>query len=379
MQFLIFFSIVLIVYFAGNWFVYHHGRLAFEDTRKSKQVYTWFFWILSITFPAGRILEEQAPSIFSEILLWIGSFWLAFLLYSFLSSLLIFFFRLSNRIKKWFPGLFYQAYFKRIGFYTLLIFISGLILYGYYNAQNVQTTNLNINFNPEAAAYQDIHAVVISDVHLSSMIKKKQFSRIVHRIQGLNPDIIMIAGDLVDGDLEAVIRHNSLQPMEVLKPPLGIYAVTGNHEYIGGVEKAVSYLKRYNIQFLRDTAILIDSSFYLIGREDIESKRFRGKPRKPLAQITRNLNSSLPRILLDHQPATIEESRQQNIDLLLSGHTHHGQLWPLGMITKALFLNDYGHTTFGQLHTYTSSGAGTWGPPVKIGSKAEIVSIQLRL
>jgi predicted MPP superfamily phosphohydrolase len=162
-----------------------------------------------------------------------------------------------------------------------------------------------------------------------------------------------------------------------IKSKLGVYAITGNHEYIGGVESAVKYLKEHGIKELRDTCVLIDNRFYLVGREDRDRPRFTGKPRHELSDLMQQVDRSYPVILMDHQPFNLDRTVDQGVDLQLSGHTHHGQLWPFNYITSAMYEISCGYKKIGQTHFYVSTGFGTWGPPVRLGNRPEIVQITL--
>jgi hypothetical protein len=194
-------------------------------------------------------------------------------------------------------------------------------------------------------------------------------------LNDMNPDIILLAGDIVDEDLAPVIEKNLGETLRGLRAKYGVYAVTGNHEYIGGVEEAVRYLSEHGITVLRDKAVLIDGSFYVVGREDRSITGFTGEKRKPLKQIMAGLDKRLPIILMDHQPYHLEDAVASGIDLQLSGHTHNGQMWPFNYITRAIYEISYGYMQKGDTHVYVSSGFGTWGPPVRVGTGAEIVQI----
>lgn len=152
----------------------------------------------------------------------------------------------------------------------------------------------------------------------------------------------------------------------------------GNHEFINGVESSVRFGESLGIIFLRDEYIMIDSSFYLIGREDSSMLQFTGKQRKSLEEIVENISDSYPKILLDHTPFKLEQAVNNNIDLQLSGHTHHGQIWPANLITNLIYEISWGYKKKGNTNFYVSSGAGTWGPPVRIGSRSEIVNLKIR-
>ena len=181
----------------------------------------------------------------------------------------------------------------------------------------------------------------------------------------------------MDEDIKPVIRRNIGETLRELKSPLGTYAITGNHEYIGGVKEAVKYLKEHGIIMLQDTFVLVDNKYWLVGREDRDKSRFTGQQRKPLEELMRGLDLSRPVIILDHQPFNLDRATQLGADLQLSGHTHHGQLWPFNYITKAIYELSWGYKKIGDTHFYVSSGFGSWGPPIRLGNIPEIVQINL--
>jgi hypothetical protein len=156
-----------------------------------------------------------------------------------------------------------------------------------------------------------------------------------------------------------------------------VYAVTGNHEYIGGVEPACAYLTEHGITMLRDAATVVAKSVVLAGREDISYNRGNGRKRKPLSELLNGCDRSLPIIVMDHQPFRLHEAEGQGVDLQLSGHTHHGQLFPFNFITERVFELSWGYKKKGNTHVYVSCGVGTWGPPVRIGNTPEIVDLTL--
>ncbi|MCX6165048.1 MAG: metallophosphoesterase [Ignavibacteriae bacterium] len=218
---------------------------------------------------------------------------------------------------------------------------------------------------------------MISDLHLGTIISNSRLEDIVNKTNSLNPDIILLAGDIVDEDLGPVIRNNLGEMLKNFKSKYGTYGITGNHEYIGGVEEACTYLNAHNITMLRDTVVKIDNAFYLIGREDKEISTFAGKKRKSLNELVKEIDKSCPMILMNHQPFDLEETVKNEIDIQFSGHTHNGQLFPLNFITNLIFELSSGYLRKGQTHFYVSTGAGTWGPPLRIGNSPEIVDIKL--
>ena len=133
----------------------------------------------------------------------------------------------------------------------------------------------------------------------------------------------------------------------------------------------------HGLTLLRDSALLVNNSIYIVGREDRDIKRFSGAERKSLPQLMEGVDRSKPIVLLDHQPYNLHEAAEAGVDLQLSGHTHHGQLWPFGYVTQRIFEVSRGYLQKGGTHFYVSTGFGTWGPPVRTGNRPEIMVFDL--
>jgi uncharacterized protein len=224
-----------------------------------------------------------------------------------------------------------------------------------------------------------VNMVLVSDIHLGTLTSKNRISKMVARINALDPDIILLAGDILDEDVGPVIHRDLGSSIRDLYAPLGVYGITGNHEYIGGVDEATDYLGSHGIHLIRDSVVRINDSFYLAGREDLVINRFTGRTRKSMEELLRHTGDDLPVILLDHQPFNLEKSAAAGAALQLSGHTHDGQMWPLNFITGAIFSVSRGLGEIDGMKVYVSSGIGTWGPPMRIGNRPEIVLIRVNL
>jgi predicted MPP superfamily phosphohydrolase len=253
------------------------------------------------------------------------------------------------------------------------------VLIGYFNAVRPRVTKLEIDIPKKAGKLQSLRIALVTDIHLGTMVGRNRMSYIVERINEMKPDIVLLAGDVVDEDIDPVIRLNLGQMLLSLNSRYGTYAVTGNHEYIGGAERSIAYLQAHGVRVLRDSTTRIDSSFLLVGRDDKDRRRHSGTgTRAELSQLLSEEDFSQPVILLDHQPFALNKAVEAGIDLQLSGHTHAGQIWPLNYITRGIFEVDHGYLKKGNTHFYVSNGAGTWGPPIRIGNTPEIVEITLR-
>jgi predicted MPP superfamily phosphohydrolase len=239
----------------------------------------------------------------------------------------------------------------------------------------IKTLELTIH---KKSPLTELNIALISDVHLGTIICNSHFIRIVEKINSLNPDIVLFAGDLVDEDIEPVIRQNLGETLRQIKSKYGIFAVTGNHEYIGGVDAACKYLVDHGVVMLRDSAVKVAGGFTVVGREDISARQFGGRQRKPLGELMKNVDKSLPVVLMDHQPVHLNESAEQGADVQFSGHTHDGQLWPFNYIADAVYEVSWGYKLKGNTHIYVSCGVGTWGPPMRTGNRPEVVHVKLK-
>jgi len=333
---------------------------------------------LVFSYPVGRFLEKTWYSPISNFIHWVGAFWFAGMLYSVLILISIDIIRWSNILFHYIP--FATENYMHIKFTTtcsVTILVILIIAIGHINAWTPKIVKKTIEIHKHGGNYKTLKIAAASDIHLGTIIGPRKTDKLVKTINSLAPNIILFAGDVVDEDLKPVIEQNLGNNLLKLKAPLGIYTITGNHEYIGGVEAAVKYLEEHNVKVIRDTSILIDESFYVVGREDRDKKSFTSQKRKSVNELLDPLDYSKPIIMLDHQPYNLQFAEDSGVDLQISGHTHHGQLWPLGYITKKIFEVSKGYKRKGNSHFYVSTGYGTWGPPVRLGNRPEILEFTL--
>ncbi|MCX6267209.1 MAG: metallophosphoesterase [Bacteroidetes bacterium] len=377
--FIIFFTVVLVIYGLVNSYIFIRGLQSIPIGSPWRPWYITGFWLIASTFVLARIMERAYPCDFTGIITWIGSFWLAFLLYFILIAICLDLARMINHFFHIFPQSLFIDYQKTklIVLFISVTLVTLIVAIGFINARSPKIRKIELHINKVMAGEKSLKIVMASDIHLGTIIAKRKAGRLVATINDLHPDIVLFAGDVVDEDLAPVIKNDLGANLGQIKSKLGVFAITGNHEYIGGAEPAVKYLREHGLIVLRDTALFIDQRFYLVGREDRDKIRFTGKPRKELSEIMNQLDPALPVILMDHQPFNLERSVKQGVDLQLSGHTHHGQLWPFNYITTAIYEISSGYKLIGQTHFYVSNGFGTWGPPVRLGNRPEIVQITL--
>jgi len=375
----IFLTIVFLIHFLVNFYIFIRGWQSLSLFPSVRPYFAAVFILLFLSYILARILEKHIGFSVANIFNHIGSVWFAAMLYFFLFILLFDLLRMFNHWLHFFPAIF-MANYAKTKFITMLFTVGAVLLlitYGFINANVVRVTTMDMPVKKYAGNLKSLNVVMLSDIHLGTIIGQKKLGAIINKVNELSPDIVLLAGDVVDENVKHVIKQNLGANFENIKSKYGVYAVPGNHEFIGGADAAVAYLEKHKVHFLRDTALLIDNSFWLAGRNDKDMARFNGKSREPLETLLAPLDKNYPLILLDHQPFFLETSAKNGVDIQFSGHTHNGQIFPLNLITRAIYHPDWGYRKIGDTHFYVSCGVGTWGPPVRIGNYPEIVNAKI--
>jgi predicted MPP superfamily phosphohydrolase len=378
---IIFISIFTLVTGLISFYIFIRGLQSIPPNSGMRNPFIIIFWTVALSFICGRLLEGVLPYFFTEFLVWIGSFWIAASLYFLLAVVTLDVLRLINHFIPFFPAAITTNYqqTKQIVGICVAGLVGSLLLAGYINALFPRVVTLNLPVARKASRLEQLNIVAVSDIHLGTIVGRSRIDRIVQRINNLDPDLVLLPGDIVDEDLAPVIKQNLGEALSAIKSRFGVFAATGNHEYIGGVEEACRYLVAHHITMLRDQTIQIADSVFLVGREDRSSNRFPGgHARKELGELMSGVDKNYPVILMDHQPFGLGEAVAQNIDLQISGHTHDGQLWPVNYIVDRVYELPWGYKKLGSTHIYVSDGVGTWGPPVRVGNRPEIVNIRLK-
>jgi len=252
---------------------------------------------------------------------------------------------------------------------ALLIAAIAAALYGVINARHLRIRRITVELPNLPECWRGRQALLISDMHLGHVNGASFAERIADKARQLNPAIIFLAGDLFDGG--RVDPHREVAPLLKLKPRLGVFFVGGNHEEFGGASRFEEALRAGGIRVLHNECVVVDglriiglayreSAYPLHTRALLEGLRLKDGPAS---------------ILLNHVPNRLPMAEHAGVSLQLSGHTHGGgQVFPFNFITRRAFGKfTYGLQRFGDMQVYTSSGAGTWGPPMRVGTSPEIV------
>jgi len=373
---LIFFLIVFTIYFFANLYLFLKGYRAMPSGGNIRIIYTVAFLLLAVTFIAGKILERADSSVLSDILNIIGGFWMAFMLYGILlfliSDIAFPILRITGVVdhetiplyRKW-------AFLLTTGISAVLITA------GFINAVLPVVKEYNITINKPAGDLKTFRIAAVSDIHLGSIIRKRSVKKLSEMLSKVKPDAVFLLGDIVDGEIGPVLRGDLLNYFVCPKCKDGLLAITGNHEFIGGAEVTIPYIEKKGIRILKDEVVTLEGVIQVIGRLDRDGGRFRGGNRQPLDSLMKLVDKSRPVILLDHQPLHLDESEKNGVDLQLSGHTHNGQMWPLNYLTKLIYEVSYGYKKKGNTQIIVSSGFGLWGPRIRLGSRSEILLINI--
>jgi len=354
--------------------------MAFYVTLRGWQVLSSFtnlrtsYLVVNIVLFAIMLSNFMLRNVFSDnvakVMAFIGFSYMIVVIYLLLSFLVTDLLRLANLGLHFAPA--GMKTFRVGAFLVSLVVITVAMLVGNYNFNNPKIVNLNIK-SEKPFQGKKLRIVAASDLHLGVSIDKKMLQKYVALINAQQPDIVVFAGDIADHSTEPVIRQNMAEEFRAIKSKLGVFAITGNHEYFGENPFALeNYLKTAGVTYLRDSAVLVDSSFYVVGRDDkMNTKRL------PLNEILKNIDTNKTMILLDHQPFQLDEAAKNNIDLQISGHTHNGQFFPGSLIVPLMYEVAHGYLKKDRTHYYVSSGLGLWGPQYRIGTQSELVVIDM--
>jgi len=265
---------------------------------------------------------------------------------------------------------------------SALVLCFGLIVYGASNARLIETVNYNMNYVGKSINLENLRIVLISDTHIGSSIGKNHIKRVVDEINRAEPDIVCIAGDVFDGNIDQVSDlQGVITELRKINAPLGVFACLGNHDVDRrSTDRIVQTLNEANITVLQDEVYELMDTIYIIGRKEIYPIGIESV-RKPTAELVSGLDSDSFIIMLDHRPSQFLQTEKFGVNLFLAGHTHKGQIFPGTIITSAIFKRAgaiaYGHWQGNTMQAIVTSGAGFWGPSIRIGTQSEVVVIDV--
>lgn len=320
-----------------------------------------------------RLLERRELFHLARVTAYIGYLWMAGIFLFFVLSLILDLFSLV--ISPFYVNV------SNFSFVSAVIMTILLLFYGFYEANNVGVERVIIKTAKLPKDIRKIKIVQISDLHLGLIIRERRLNKVLSIIKGLNPDIVVATGDIVDGQTNDILQHSEL--FSGLKVPFGKYAITGNHEYYAGIDQSVAFIEKSGFTVLRGSYVTVGNIINLVGVDDMSNIN----EVELLSKVKRELFT----VFLKHRPLVNADSAKY-FDIQLSGHTHRGQIFPFYYITKLVFPHNDGLYEVRDGHIkklkgqeveakfpllYTSRGTGTWGPPIRILAPPEVTLIEL--
>jgi len=267
---------------------------------------------------------------------------------------------------------------------------------GIYHAKHIKVTPYKITVDKSAPDMDSLKIVLLADTHFGYNSGAVHAQEIVDKINEQNPNLVCIAGDIFDNEYDAVREPEKISEiLRTIRSKYGVYACWGNHDLNEPILAGFTFkhkkedskqlkdprMKRFlqnsNIQLLEDEAVLIDNSFYVVGRKDASLIEKIEEKRKTPAQLTQKLDKDKTIIVIDHQPKELQDIADAGVDLDLCGHTHDGQTFPGNFTVKFLWENPCGYLQKGSMHNIVTSGSGVWGPAMRVGTDSEICTINL--
>ncbi len=374
------FRLLILLFFLACVYIYIRGWQALPAMRSVRIIYTVIFAFLTFGHVLTFLFRRSMPEWFTGLASTVGPSWMIVVLYLFMAILLIDLLRLANHWLHFFPSWVTADYAKTklITFFSVVGVVCAICIWGYYKFVNPTVNTLEVRVHkPAMGDKKELRIVMASDLHLGNIIGKGRLAKFVELINAQKPDIILLSGDIVDGDIRPVIAKNLHEELQQLQASMGVYGVLGNHEYIGRhsggkLGTTIAYLQKSGIRILRDEVLDVGSNLTIVGRDDRSNDN-----RKELHELTDSLDKQHTIVLLDHQPYHLEQAEECEADLALYGHTHDGQLWPVSYFVGRMYELVQGYKQKGDTHIYVSAGLGLWGPPFRIGTESELLVVTL--
>jgi predicted MPP superfamily phosphohydrolase len=364
-----------------HWFLYARLVSAFDITAPALLWLLRFLIVfLAVSYILARMWEKTLPEPIVHILHWISSVWLG-LMWELLWLTLLFFIIKVIMLATGFWGKLDPATIILLGRYSAITVISVAVLlcswairnaFGPANVVEVKVPVKNVT--PEL---KKLRIVLASDIHAGVIVGPNEVRRMARQVESLKPDLILLPGDLVDRSADDIMHL--VDAFKEFKAPLGVYGTTGNHEYYAGLDGALAFCKAAGIRMLMNEKVVLPNGLIIAGIEDRTAITMH-RHRPSIEEFLADVPPDRPLILMDHQPETHEALAAGNAgaDLMLSGHTHGGQLFPFTLLTRATYRFHHGYYSLnGKGHIIISDGIGHWGPPMRLDAPPEVVLITL--
>jgi predicted MPP superfamily phosphohydrolase len=318
-----------------------------------------------------RLLDRTGRGDAARTLAWVGYSWMGLLFLAFcLFAAMAAWHLPAMLVKRLLPSLPLLTPHRPAGSALVLLTVLAAGFYGFYEAADLRVEKVVLSTDRLPSANRPLRLVQVSDLHLGLLHREEALAPIISRLQQLQPDLLVATGDMVDAQIDHLDGLSQL--WQRIQPPLGKFAVTGNHEYYAGLDQSLAFLERSGFDLLRGEAVTVGNGITLVGVDD---------PTGRSAQDEATLLSQRPRhrftVLLKHRPR-VNPGATGLFDLQLSGHAHRGQIFPFNLLTGLEYPQQDGlYDLPGNGHLYASRGTGTWGPPMRVLSPPEITLFEI--
>ena len=349
---------------------FHTGKLI--AGKRFREAFAAFCVFLAFGYPTAEILSHAPSHGWTKYAAMAGFCSLPYLLYFVLTFVFLYLaigvFRLVATASR---HVVEASAFRAVRLCVLLVTPAVIVFWGIVNNDRLQIREYSIDVPRKSSRIEQLKIAFASDFHLGDMTSAHLIERFADKVNALNPDIVLIGGDVLEGDRRDLDMDRFAAQFRRLRPRYGVYAVPGNHEH--GAEGG-RFFARSGVRLLQDSVENIDGVLYLAGRND-----GRGGSRKSVEELLKDIPDDLPVVLLDHRPTDLEAASRSCADIQLSGHTHEGQLFPVNFITHHRYELSWGYRRIGHTHFIVTSGVQVWGPPVRTAGASEIIAVNVAL
>jgi predicted MPP superfamily phosphohydrolase len=374
----LFLLVFFTIYGSAHFYVFLRIKAAFPLMSIVHQAGLIILMVFMILAPIlVRVSERYGYESTASLLSYIGYIWMGVLFLFFAMSILFDVYRLLI----YFVGQITQKNLSSLIPPPLYLFVIPLLVsvalnaYGYFEAKNIRTEQVTIRTSKIPPGVGRLRIVQISDVHIGMIIREKRLEKILAAVKQAKPDIFVSTGDLLDGQIDNMM--SSAELFRDIQPRYGKFAVTGNHEFFAGIEKALEFHRQAGFIVLRGEALTPAGLISIAGVDDPTGERFGLYKNVPEKGLLAKLPKETFTLLLKHRPVFDPESLGL-FDLQLSGHTHRGQIYPFVLLTRLVFPYNSGYYDLPKdSRLYASRGAGTWGPPIRFLAPPEVTVIDL--
>jgi predicted MPP superfamily phosphohydrolase len=368
-----FHTILTLSYLIPNIYLFVRIRQLF--IRKDQRTYYILIYLLIfLIYPVSNLMGEGNAGTIAGVLEAAANYLLPFFLYLFLFVLLTDLLLLINLVLKIIrPEKISGRSFRSKYFLSIICLSAAVLIAGIINFNTIRTSEYKVNVPGGSSDIKMLRIAFVSDFHLQEGTNVHFVEKFVDKIDSINPDLMLFGGDIVEGDREGEDMQLFEKLLSGIKTKYGVFGALGNHEHYARQDKG-SFFNRSGIKILSDSIIVFGSSFILAGRNDGHVRS-----RKSVEEIMKDLQDTLPVILVDHRPTEIEQISKTSADVVFSGHTHNGQLFPINLITRGIYKLSHGYLKKRETHFFVSSGIRLWGPPVRTTGKSEIMVVDISL